>query len=264
MQENSKKSIHRLQEYTTTKGITLNKLAIELGLSNSYFSKMVRNSGSIGSDIIEKIIRLHPDLSAEWLLTGNGDMLKTVPNVNDVIDNTKCPQNLSVTCHGQEEKPNKYVNKKDCNELNINNLKTVTKHTHLPDEEDFAFFQQEYRIYEHLKKANKVADIYDTVSDCIGDLDMILKYCNHYYWGNLYDYIDAYINNQITREQLLAKFKVHSKVVQDLEKCLKPYMSIFRDLYYELDEFDNDRDRLYDYRDIEIDINDFNNTKENL
>lgn len=76
MQENSTKSIHRLQVFITEKGISLNKLSVELGLSNSYFSKMVRNSGSIGSDIIEKIVRLYPDLNTEWLLTGNGCMLK--------------------------------------------------------------------------------------------------------------------------------------------------------------------------------------------
>lgn len=75
-EENITKTIHRLQEYITNKGISFNKLAIELGLSNSYFSKMVKNGGSIGSDVIEKILRIHTDINANWLLTGQGDMLK--------------------------------------------------------------------------------------------------------------------------------------------------------------------------------------------
>lgn len=75
--ENNTKLIHRLDEYIVKKGLSFNKLAIELGLSNSYFSKMVKNAGSVGSDVIEKILRTHPDLSAEWLLVGRGEMLTT-------------------------------------------------------------------------------------------------------------------------------------------------------------------------------------------
>lgn len=113
MQENSKKSIHRLQEYITTKGISLNKLSLELGLSNSYFSKMVRNSGSIGSDIIEKIIRLYPDLNADWLLTGNGCMIKNVPSQNFSEQDLECPPFLSPSCRGQKKETDE-----DINELN--------------------------------------------------------------------------------------------------------------------------------------------------
>ena len=37
---------------------------------------MVKNGGSIGSDIIENILRIHPDINANWLLTGEGSMLR--------------------------------------------------------------------------------------------------------------------------------------------------------------------------------------------
>lgn len=76
-EENNTKTIHRLSEYTTRTGISFNKLALELGLSNSYFSKMVKNGGSIGSDIIENILRIHPDINADWLLTGRGSMFSS-------------------------------------------------------------------------------------------------------------------------------------------------------------------------------------------
>lgn len=74
--ENITKTINRLYEYITCSGLTFNKLAIELGLSNSYFSKMVKNNGSIGSDIIENILRKHPELNADWLITGRGSMIR--------------------------------------------------------------------------------------------------------------------------------------------------------------------------------------------
>ncbi len=74
--ENNTKTIDRIYEYITYAGQSLNKLSIELGLSNSYFSKMLKNKGSVGSDIIENILRIHPDLNADWLITGRGSMLK--------------------------------------------------------------------------------------------------------------------------------------------------------------------------------------------
>ena len=75
--ENNTKLIHRLGEYLTVKGISFNRLAVDLGLSNSYFSKMIKNAGSVGSDVVEKILRIHPDLNADWLLTGRGPMFHT-------------------------------------------------------------------------------------------------------------------------------------------------------------------------------------------
>lgn len=84
-EENNTKTIHRLSEYITSSGITFNKLALELGLSNSYFSKMVKNNGSIGSDIIENILRVHPNINGDWLLTGRGEMLRNEQTL--MIDN---------------------------------------------------------------------------------------------------------------------------------------------------------------------------------
>lgn len=75
IEENNTKTIHRLGEYITKSGLSFNKLATELGLSNSYFSKMVKNNGSIGSDILEKILRIYPNVNPTWLLTGKGSML---------------------------------------------------------------------------------------------------------------------------------------------------------------------------------------------
>ena len=52
--ENITKVIYRLQEYVKYKGITLNQIAVVIGVSNSYFSKMANSGGSLGEDIIRK------------------------------------------------------------------------------------------------------------------------------------------------------------------------------------------------------------------
>lgn len=61
-------------QYIDSKGITKNKFSQKIGLSNSYMTKM-EGSSSVGSKIIEKIVREYPDINLNWLITGEGEML---------------------------------------------------------------------------------------------------------------------------------------------------------------------------------------------
>ena len=74
--ENITKVIYRLQEYVKYKGITLNQIAVVIGVSNSYFSKMANSGGSLGEDIIRKILLFYDDLNSDWLIIGRGKMIK--------------------------------------------------------------------------------------------------------------------------------------------------------------------------------------------
>ncbi len=75
--ENNTKTIERIAYFVEKKGISLNSFSQRLGVSNSYFSKMIKNKASVGSNIIENILRIYPDLNTRWLLTGEGNMLNT-------------------------------------------------------------------------------------------------------------------------------------------------------------------------------------------
>lgn len=70
---NITENIVKFLEY---KGISINKFSAEIGVSNSYFSKQLKENGSIGSKIILEIVKKYEELNVEWLLTGNGEMLK--------------------------------------------------------------------------------------------------------------------------------------------------------------------------------------------
>ena len=48
---------------------------ISINVGNGYTSKQSKSSASVGSDVLEKIIDVYPDLSPLWLLTGKGDMI---------------------------------------------------------------------------------------------------------------------------------------------------------------------------------------------
>lgn len=69
------KTIDRLSSYLQHKGVSYNAFDKSIGAANGYIGKQVRSSGSIGSDIIEKISAKYTDLSLSWLLTGEGSML---------------------------------------------------------------------------------------------------------------------------------------------------------------------------------------------
>lgn len=73
------KTIDRLKSYLKDKGISLNAFDKSIGAANGYIGKQIKNSGSIGSDIIEKIHGIYTDLNLNWLLTGEGEMIKGSP-----------------------------------------------------------------------------------------------------------------------------------------------------------------------------------------
>lgn len=63
----------RVQQYIDYKGISIYRLEASAELSKGYWAK----TKSISADVAMKISRIYTDLSAEWLLRGEGDMIKS-------------------------------------------------------------------------------------------------------------------------------------------------------------------------------------------
>nr|WP_321356915.1 hypothetical protein [uncultured Draconibacterium sp.] len=74
----------RLLEFIEKKGLNPASFEKKVGLSNAYV-KNIRKS--IGDKSITKIKNEFPDLNVDWLLTGNGDMIKS--STNNTINNPK-------------------------------------------------------------------------------------------------------------------------------------------------------------------------------
>lgn len=66
----------RLDMYMKFKDLNDNKITVEAGISNGLIGKG-RKRGSLSQDSISKILCFYSDLSADWLLTGRGEMIKT-------------------------------------------------------------------------------------------------------------------------------------------------------------------------------------------
>lgn len=65
-------STERMREYLDYKGISKYKFCNDLGFSN----KFLDNSSNMGTDKACKILHYYPEINSEWLLTGNGSMIK--------------------------------------------------------------------------------------------------------------------------------------------------------------------------------------------
>lgn len=64
------KTIDRLKEFIDAKNISYNAFDTSIGAGNGYIGRTIKNKGSIGSDIIEKIYSTYPEIDIQWLITG--------------------------------------------------------------------------------------------------------------------------------------------------------------------------------------------------
>ena len=85
--------LERIKEYIDFKGITVAAFERSVGMSNASFSKSLKNKGAIGTDKLENILSIYSDISPEWLLTGEGEMLKSKRTMGDnptTVQPTSC------------------------------------------------------------------------------------------------------------------------------------------------------------------------------
>lgn len=83
--------IERLQYFMENKGINDNQMTVAAGLSVGLLGKLKKNGKGMSSVNIEKILSSYPELNAEWLLTGKGDMIKESHNIKLSEDGTGIP-----------------------------------------------------------------------------------------------------------------------------------------------------------------------------
>jgi phage repressor protein C with HTH and peptisase S24 domain len=75
--------VNRLKIYLEEKGITSRSLAITCGIDPSNLIKMLKNEQNISKKSIDKIIA-NTDINPDWLLTGEGEMLRSESEPDEI------------------------------------------------------------------------------------------------------------------------------------------------------------------------------------
>lgn len=69
------KILLRIYQFTDSQGISIRELERTIGATNGVISGAIKNNREIGSDKIENFLQAYPQVSAEWLFRGIGEML---------------------------------------------------------------------------------------------------------------------------------------------------------------------------------------------
>ena len=70
--------LSRIQEISVNEGITIGAIERSIGASKGVLSRAISNGTDIQSKWIQKIVENYPQYSSDWLLTGEGHMLKSI------------------------------------------------------------------------------------------------------------------------------------------------------------------------------------------
>ena len=62
----------RINQFIDYKGISINAFESSIGVSKSYWS----NTQKISAEVVAEVLRVYSELSAEWVMCGDGSMLK--------------------------------------------------------------------------------------------------------------------------------------------------------------------------------------------
>lgn len=96
----------RIKKVLTERELSVNALAATHGVQQKTLNNQIKGQTAISASTVLILLKQYPDLSAEWLLRGNGDMLISQPqhetHTRDIRDDNKVIAALNRTIEIQE------------------------------------------------------------------------------------------------------------------------------------------------------------------
>lgn len=67
----------RVREFLSCNSISINSLSKQINVAQATLNPQLRGDRTLAANIVVKILQAFPDISAEWLLRGEGEMYKS-------------------------------------------------------------------------------------------------------------------------------------------------------------------------------------------
>lgn len=217
----------RLEGYMAYKGLNNNKLTVQAKLSVGLLGKAMRSNKGLNSDTIEKILNTCPDLNPEWLLTGNGPMLKSVHKSDPIEEETSKETMNPYNDHDltdQEEIPQEQNNQSNME----NSEKRSTRDVFLAY---CSILEERPELQSNLNVLNQATRLLERLSDLFREY-MSLSDSN---LTEMFEYkkIDYKEFERRVVEELSAE--------EELGILISPYIDILNELECKVLEFDKSR-----------------------
>lgn len=82
----------RFGQFIEYKKLSKRKFQESIGVSNSYIQNI---STGIGADVLKRIKTAYPELNTDWLIDGEGEMIRPEQNVSDISNSTVVGANVN-------------------------------------------------------------------------------------------------------------------------------------------------------------------------
>lgn len=102
----------QIRSFMDAKGLDIKTLAAEIGVMESKLRDEMNTVGEVGYTVLESLLEKYPELSAEWLFRGEGDMLKTAQDTVSEETELDCLRNMSKHLESIDESISEFVHKR--------------------------------------------------------------------------------------------------------------------------------------------------------
>lgn len=89
------RKIDRFDKYMNLRGLNDNKVTVQLGLTIGIIGKSRKEGRDLSDNSIEQILNFYTDINRVWLLTGEGEMLRTEQKTENFSENNSGVSNVT-------------------------------------------------------------------------------------------------------------------------------------------------------------------------
>lgn len=94
------RKIDRFDKYMNIKGLNDNKVTVQVGLTVGVLGKSRKERRDLSDNSIEQILNFYTDLDRVWLLTGEGEMLRTEKKDKKIEQNFTSNSGINIAANG--------------------------------------------------------------------------------------------------------------------------------------------------------------------